>query len=259
MNILCSNCGLRYDPAVNNGICPHCGRYNEAPPEARQAAAAPAYDELSPDPAPEELWAPPAPPRRRVSRAALVLLGIFLLAFAAECVAFPLVSSGSRSVQAQAAYVPDAVREAAAQNEAFAFGPGGRQVTVGAAQRLTDLRGVEQGAVAVRVWCETKKMDGYQSAWATDLFLQAGEIYYPALQIYDLESFYPELAAGAMDPYDLQGSAMSEGWLYFVVPGEAAKYTLWFQSQALDRNYDVSEVTMTGVPLAVEEGSVSEG
>ncbi len=34
MKILCSNCGLRYDPAVNNGICPHCGRYNEAPPEA---------------------------------------------------------------------------------------------------------------------------------------------------------------------------------------------------------------------------------
>lgn len=259
MNILCSNCGLRYDPAVNNGICPHCGRYNEAPPEARQAAAAPAYDELPPDPAPEELWAPPAPPRRRVSRTALVLLALFLLVFAAECVLFPLVSRATRAVQAQAAYVPVATQQAAVQNEPFAFGPAGREVLVGTAQRLTGLRGVEEGAEVARVWCEIKKMDSYRSSWDAGVFLQAGEVYYPALRIYDLESFYPELAAGAMDPYDLQGSAMSEGWLYFVVPGEAAKYTLWFQSQALDRSYDVSEVTMTGVPLTVEEGSVSEG
>lgn len=255
MNILCSNCGLRYDPAVNNGICPHCGRYNDTPEGVPPAAGPQAFEELPAEP--EELWAPPAPLRRRASPLALALLGVFALAFVVECVAFPLVSRGSRAVQAQAAYVPAAAETLEAQNEPFAFGPAGRQVTVGAAQRLPGLRGVEEGAEAVRVWCETKKMDGYQSAWATDLFLQAGEVYYPAVQLYDLESFYPELAGEAMDPYDLQGSAMSEGWLYFVVPQGAGTYTLWLQSQTLDRSYDVSEVAMTGIPLTVEEGSVS--
>lgn len=253
MNILCSNCGLRYDPAANNGICPHCGRYNDTPPDAGQTAgqAAP------PDPVPEELWAPPAPPRRRVSRAALVLLALFVLVFAGECVLFPLASRGTRAAQARAAYVPDAAETSAAQNEPFAFGPGERQVTVGAAQRLAGLRGVEEGAEAVRVWCETKKMQDFHSAWNTDVFLQADGVYYPAVQLYDLESFYPELAAGALDPYELQSTAMSEGWLYFVVPEGAGGHTLWLQSQTLDRDYDISEVTMTGIPLAVEEGSVS--
>ena len=61
MNILCSNCGLRYDPAVNNGICPHCGRYNDTPEGVPPAAGPQAFEELPAEP--EELWAPPAPPR----------------------------------------------------------------------------------------------------------------------------------------------------------------------------------------------------
>lgn len=255
MKILCSNCGLRYDPAVNNGICPHCGRYNEAPPEAfvpqAEEEAEPQYDE---DP---ELWAPPAPVRRRVSRPALVLFILFLAVFAVECVAFPLVTRATKAGQAQAAYVPEAATESAAQNEAFAFGPAGRQVLVGEAQRLGSIRGTEEGAEVVRVWCEVDKEQDYRSDWAADAFLQAGDIYYPAIQTYDLEQFYPELAAEALDPYAFQSASMDEGWLYFLVPEGAAGHTLWLQCQTLDRSYDISETAMTGIALTVTEGSVS--
>lgn len=255
MNILCSNCGLRYDPAATGGICPHCGRYNEAPPEAfvpqAEEVEEPQYDE---DP---ELWAPPAPARRRVSRAALALFLLFAAAFAAECVLFPLVSRAAKAGQAQAAYVPEATVAAAAQNETFAFGPAGRQLLVGAAQSLGDLRGVEEGAWVVRVWCEVDKEQDYRADWAADAFLQAGDAYYPALSTYDLEKFYPELAAEALEPYALQSSSMDEGWLYFVVPRQAGEHTLWLQCQSLDRDYDISEVAMTKVALTLEEGSVS--
>ena len=252
MKILCSNCGLRYDPAASEGVCPHCGRYTAAPAVAFAPEAAP--------PAPEEehvLWAPPAPARRRTSRAALVLFFLFLAVFAAECVIFPLAARATRAGQARASYVPDAAVETAVQNEAFAFGPAGRQVLVGAAQRLGGVRGVEEGGEMVRVWCEVDKEQDYRSGWASDAYLQAGEAWYPAVQTYDLEQFYPELAAEALDPYDLQGSAMDEGWLYFAVPAQAESWTLWLQCQSLDRGYDITEVSMTGVALTVEEGSVS--
>lgn len=253
MKILCSNCGLRYDPAVNNGICPHCGRYNEAPPEAFAR-----MEEQAEQPLPEEeLWAPPAPPRRRVSRAALALFILFLAVFAAECVLFPLVTGAAKAGQARAAYVPEAALASAAQNEAFAFGPTGRQVLVGQAQRLGNIRGAEAGAEVVRIWCEVDKEQDYRSDWASDTFLQAGDIYYPAIQIYDLEQFYPELAAEALDPYAFQSASMDEGWLYFLVPENAGDCTLWLQCQTLDRSYDISEVAMTGVALTVTEGSVS--
>ncbi len=253
MKILCSNCGLRYDPAVNNGICPHCGRYNEALPEAfapEQAAPQPALEE-------EELWAPPAPVRRRTSRVPLVLLLLFLAVFAAECVLFPLVTRAAKAGQAQAAYVPQALVTSAAQNEAFAFGPAGRQVLVGQAQRLGSIRGTEEGAEVLRVWCEVDKEQDYRSDWAADTFLQAGDIYYPAIQTYDLEQFYPELAAEALDPYALKSTSMDEGWLYFLVPEGAAGHTLWLQCQTLDRDYNISEAAMTGIDLTVTEGSVS--
>ena len=255
MKILCSNCGLRYDPAVNNGICPHCGRYNEAPPEA---FAPQAEEEAEPrcdaDP---ELWAPPAPARRRVSRAALALFILFLAVFAVECAVFPLATRAAKAGQAQAAYVPQAPVTSAAQNEAFAFGPAGRQVLVGQAQRLGSIRGTEEGAEVVRVWCEVDKEQDYRSDWAADTFLQAGDIYYPAIQTYDLEQFYPELAAEALDPYALQSTSMDEGWLYFLVPQGAAEHTLWLQCQTLDRDYNISEAAMTGIDLTVTEGSVS--
>ena len=255
MKILCSNCGLRYDPAVNNGICPHCGRYNEAPPEAfvpqTEEEEEPQYDE---DP---ELWAPPAPVRRRVSRPALVLLILFLAVFAVECAVFPLATRAAKAGQAQAAYVPQALVTSAAQNEAFAFGPAGRQVLVGQAQRLGSIRGTEEGAEVLRVWCEVYKEQDYRSDWAADTFLQAGDIYYPAIQTYDLEQFYPELAAEALDPYAFQSVSMDEGWLYFLVPEGAAGHTLWLQCQTLDRDYNISEAAMTGIDLTVTEGSVS--
>ena len=255
MKILCSNCGLRYDPAVNNGICPQCGRYNEPPPEA---FAPQAEEEAGPrcdaDP---ELWAPPAPARRRVSRAALALFILFLAVFAVECAVFPLATRAAKAGQAQAAYVPQAPVTSAAQNEAFAFGPAGRQVLVGQAQRLGSIRGTEEGTEVVRVWCEVDKEQDYRSDWAADTFLQAGDIYYPAIQTYDLEQFYPELAAEALDPYAFQSVSMDEGWLYFLVPEGAAGHTLWLQCQTLDRDYNISEAAMTGIDLTVTEGSVS--
>ena len=253
MKILCSNCGLRYDPAVNNGICPHCGRYNEALPEAfapEQAAPQPALEE-------EELWAPPAPVRRPTSRVPRVPLLLFLAVFAAECVLFPLATRAAKAGQAQAAYVPQALVTSAAQNEVFAFGPAGRQVLVGQAQRLGSIRGTEEGAEVLRVWCEVDKEQDYRSDWAADTFLQAGDIYYPAIQTYDLEQFYPELAAEALDPYAFQSVSMDEGWLYFLVPEGAAGHTLWLQCQTLDRDYNISEAAMTGIDLTVTEGSVS--
>lgn len=253
MNILCSNCGLRYDPAVNNGICPHCGRYNEAPPEAAAQAAEQAAQPVLE----EELWVPPAPARRRVSRAALALLILFLAVFAVECVLFPLVNRAAKTGQAQAAYVPEAALTTAAQNEAFAFGPAGRQVLVGEAQRLGSIRGTEEGAEVVRVWCEVDKEQDYRSDWASNAFLQAGDIYYPTIQIYSLEQFYPELAAEALDAYAFQSASMDEGWLYFLVPEGETEHTLWLQCQTLDRSYDISETAMTGIALTVVEGSVS--
>ena len=252
MKILCSNCGLRYDPAASEGVCPYCGRYNEAPPEAYVPEAA--------QPAPEEeevLWTPPAPARRRTSRTALVLFLLFLAVFGAECVIFPLVTGAAKAGQSKASYVPAAAVTSAAQNEAFGFGPAGRQVLVGAAEILGEVRGVEQGSELVRVWCEVDKEQDYRSDWASDAYLQAGDVWYPAVQTYDLEQFYPELAAEALDPYALQGYSMDEGWLYFLIPQGAGECTLWLQCQSLDRDYDISEVAMTGIALTVEEGSVS--
>lgn len=254
MNILCSNCGLRYDPAVNHGVCPHCGRYNEAPPEAFAQAAEPAAQPALEE---EELWAPPAPVRRRVSRPALVLFILFAAVFAVECVLFPLAARTTKTGLAQATYVPEAVVTEAAQGEEFAFGPAERQVLVGEAQRLGNIRGTEEGAEVVRVWCEVDKEQDYRSDWASDAFLQAGDIYYPTIQTYDLEQFYPELAAEALDPYAFQSVSMDEGWLYFLVPEGAAGHTLWLQCQTLDRDYDISETAMTGVALTVAEGSVN--
>lgn len=252
MKILCSNCGLRYDPAASEGVCPYCGRYNEAPPEAYAPEAA--------QPAPEEeevLWTPPAPARRRTSRTALVLFLLFLAVFGVECVIFPLVTGAAKAGQSKASYVPAAAVTSADQNEAFGFGPAGRQVLVGAAETLGEVRGVEQGSELVRVWCEVDKEQDYRSDWASDAYLQAGDVWYPAVQTYDLEQFYPELAAEALDPYALQGSSMDEGWLYFLIPQGAGECTLWLQCQSLDRDYDISEVAMTGIALTVEEGSVS--
>lgn len=128
---------------------------------------------------------------------------------------------------------------------------------MGEAQRLGGIRGTEEGAEVVRVWCEVDKEQDYRSDWAADAFLQAGDIYYPAIQTYDLEKFYPELAAEALDPYAFQSASMDEGWLYFLVPEGAAGHTLWLQCQTLDRSYDISETAMTGIALTVTEGSVS--
>ena len=68
------------------------------------------------------------------------------------------------------------------------------------------------------------------------------------------------LGAGVemLDPYELQGVSMAEGWIYFAVPRDAGECVLWLQSQTLDRNYDLASVEMTGVPLTVQEGSVSD-
>ena len=186
-----------------------------------------------------------------------MLFILFAAVFAVECVLFPLAARTTKTGLAQATYVPEAAVTSAAQNEAFGFGPAGRQVLVGEAQRLGDLRGTEEGAEVVRVWCEVDKDQNYRSDWASDTFLQADDVYYPAIQTYDLEQFYPELAAEALDPYALQSASMDEGWLYFLVPQGAAEHTLWLQCQTLDRDYDVSEVAMTGIALTVEEGSVS--
>ncbi|HJA24570.1 MAG TPA: hypothetical protein H9795_00730 [Candidatus Fournierella merdigallinarum] len=251
MRILCSNCGLRYDPAQSEGICPYCGRYNE-PAEADAAA----QQDLPEPPEEEIVWAPPPPPRRRVSRVALVLLGVLVLVFAIEMAAFPAAVRVSRASQALEAYVPEATLTQAAQNEPFAFGPGGRQVTVGTAEFLDDMRGASENGRMVRVWCGAKKMEDYQSAWEVDVFLQAGEVWYPAVSSYELEGFYPELATGMLDPYELQSIAMAEGWIYFAVPAGAEELVFWLQSQTRDRDYELEQVEMIGVPLAMQEGSV---
>ena len=255
MKILCSNCGLRYDPAAGGGICPHCGRYNEPPAGERQAE--PEFEPES-EPEEEDIWTPPPRPRWRPPVVPLVLSGLFALVFVGEMAFFPIAARATRASQAQAAYVPEATTVQAAQNEPFAFGPGGRQVTVGTAEFLDDMRGVPQDGRMLRVWCGIKKMENYQSAWGTDVFLQAGQAWYPAVSTYELEGFYPELAVEMLDPYELQGVSMAEGWIYFAVPRDAGECVLWLQSQTLDRNYDLASVEMTGVPLTVQEGSVSD-
>ena len=260
MKILCSNCGLRYDPQLQNGICPHCGRYNE-PGGADTAQSAPPPAESEPAyavPGPEALPPLPQVPRRRVSAVPVALCLLFGAALLLEMLLFPLAARRVKQQGSAQNFVPDAAVSRETQGAPFAFGPRQRQVTVGGAETLEGLRGVQPGAVMVRVWCGTKKMQEYASNWDADVFLQAGDAYYPALSDYDLEGFYPELTEEMLDPYELVSTAMAEGWLYFVVPGETRQATLWLQSQTIGRDYAIDGVEMTGIELTMTEGSVSE-
>ena len=59
-----------------------------------------------------------------------------------------------------------------------------------------------------------------------------------------------------LDPYELQSTAMAEGWIYFAVPAGAEELVFWLQSQTRDRDYELEQVEMIGVQLAMQEGSV---
>lgn len=262
MKILCTGCGQRFDELLCGGICPYCGRYNDpAAQPAEKGAAGPAWQ----PPEPEEPGAgagpiykggamPPARPRPAHPNAVPgALCALLALVLAAELLAFPLAARAARAAKNSKGFVSAADTQLVQPGEAFPFGPLGRQVTVGDAQRVEGLAGAAAGTQVVRVWCETKKQKDY-SNWQAEAYLQVGDVYYAPVDEYRMEAVYPELAAQMLDPYELSSTSMAEGWIYFAVPESAGQGTLWLQAQAMGADYRPAAVEMTGVPVAFEQG-----
>lgn len=272
MKILCPGCGQRYDELLNGAICPHCGRYNDGAAQPAGAAALPgdsaktgqaefASPQNGAEP-PVSTAGPlyPTPAAARPVRSGLVpgvVCGVLALLLLLEALLFPAAAAVRRKVKANRDFVQDAVfLQQVLPGEAFTFGLPQRQVTVGQAQRMTGLRGVTAGYTLVRVWYQAKKVPEYMGAWEAAAYLEADGVYYRQMDRYELERVYPELAAEAVERYDLSDRAMTEGWLYFVAPKGLETATLWLQNQKLNKNYDLSSVEMQGVELQLTEGSV---
>ena len=204
--------------------------------------------------------APPAAARQKPVHTGVlpgILCAVLAILLLVELAAFPLAARAAKAAKKAQGFVQAAGTAQAQQNEAFPLGPLKRQVTVGAAERVSGLAGTPAGAGVVRVWCEAKKQKDYAS-WEAAVYLQIGDTYYAPIDEYRMESVYPELAAEVLDVYELSGTAMAEGWIYFAVPEGAKDATLWLQAQLMGRDYRTSAVQMTGVPVAFEEGGDQE-
>ena len=260
MRIVCSNCGLRYDPGLQNGVCPYCGCRSDP-----KQAAAPGSEQSGPGPMQQPAENGPAdsaPPRARKKTGLLpaTLCALFWLALMVETKVFPTMIRSARQQALQDNFVPPAAVRYESQNAPFAFGPHQRQLTIGGAQTLPGMQGVEPGAVMVRVWCTAKEMQDSDLFWATDAFLQADGAFYPAESgsAYDRSAgqFVQRPLPDIADPNDLWQGSKVEGWLYFVVPEGAETVTLWLQSGLKGLHLTTKQVEMTGVALIVQEGSV---
>lgn len=270
MKILCTGCGQRFDDLLCGGICPYCGRYNDPaaqPENAQEGPSGPAWQPPEPEETPAgaapvggpAYMAPPAA-RQKPARTGLlpgILCAVLAILLLVELAAFPLAARAAKAAKKAQGFVQTAGTAQAQQNEAFPLGPLKRQVIVGRAERVSGLAGTAAGAEVVRVWCEAKKQKDY-AGWEAAVYLQIGDTYYAPIDEYRMESVYPELAAEMLDVYELSGTAMAEGWIYFAVPEGTEDATLWLQAQLMDRDYRTSAVQMTGVPVAFEEGGDPE-
>ena len=271
MKILCTGCGQRFDDLLCGGICPYCGRYNDSAAQQQEAQGGPSAPAWQP-PEPEGMpagaapaagpayAAPPAAARQKPVHTGVlpgILCAVLAILLLVELAAFPLAARAAKAAKKAQGFVQAAGTAQAQQNEAFPLGPLKRQVTVGAAERVSGLAGTPAGAGVVRVWCEAKKQKDYAS-WEAAVYLQIGDTDYAPIDEYRMESVYPELAAEVLDVYELSRTAMAEGWIYFAVPEGAKDATLWLQAQLMGRDYRTSAVQMTGVPVAFEEGGDQE-
>lgn len=248
MNVLCKNCGRRFDPELTNGACPYCGRYSTEKPEPEQ-------------PEPEK-----AQPRVVVvekntgsaNRGGWILVKVLAALLVVTLIAFPLTIQGKKRQKAQQPGVEKAQEEMVEPGQMMIVGPQKREAIPGEAQILTGIRGLEEDAQLARVFFKVNRQKEWASSLQTNCFMQVDEVYYPAMSKYDLERSYPELAEKALEEYAFTGVNMDEGWLYFVVPKGTREAVAWVQEQKRDKDFEVRSVKMIGVPVHLEEEAFTE-
>ena len=182
----------------------------------------------------------------------LAICAVLLVVLLAEGAFFWL--RGRQLEWRNAVYVPDAQQSMYQADESFSFGPYQRAVKVsGQGEDLGPITGIAQGEKIVRAAVSLGAMN--QAAWDCDgaFYLQSGGVYYPNLGGYELEQEHPEWAMRALNGYELCGTGMEEGWVYFLVPESVSEGTLWLHWLEKNEDYNTESVQAAGVAVQFDQ------
>ncbi len=151
-------------------------------------------------------------------------------------------------------YIPDAPVTMTTMDEAFHVGPNQRKITIKEVEDIGWQEGLAKGYKMVRVNCLLGYQNEISIGWMGQMFLQSNGVYYPCLSRYQLEETNPQLMVHALDTYNLLNASTNEGWIYFILPQDAADGTVWINVIEEDDDYEPIRVESIGMPVAFEKG-----
>lgn len=254
MNVLCKNCGRRFDPEQTNGVCPYCGRYSQN----ETAQAEPAVDPKIEQQEPRTKVIVMEKNQTSANRIGWTVVKVLAIILVLVAVGFPIAVFGRKTQLKNQTGIEAAPETMVEPGSPMIVGPMERKVVPGEAQILTGVRGLNPDTELARVFFRLEKQSRWESRWHATCYLEADGTYYSPANMYELERFYPELAKDTLDGYAFGSGNLAEGWFYFVVPKGVRDAVFWVQGRHEDRNFDVRATEMTGVQIHMEEEAFAE-